>query len=62
MSLSAWDIKKKLGENGIKAYELASFLNITESAFSKRLRTASPEQLKEISSACDEYIKQKKAS
>lgn len=60
-ALTKWDIKSKLGKHDIRAYEVASYLNITESAFSKRLRCASPEQLAEIDAAVDALI-QKKAS
>ena len=60
--ISKWSIKARLGEYKLKQYELAAFLNITESGLSKKLREASSEQLKEIDRAVDELIRQRKAS
>lgn len=59
--ITKWSIKAKIGAAGLKAYEVAEYMHLTESAFSKRLRVASPEHLAEIDAAVDALI-QKKAS
>ena len=58
-ALTRWDIKAKIGKAGLKGYEVASHMNLTESAFSKRLREGNVDKLAEINAAVDDLIQSK---
>ena len=56
-----WDLRRKLKESGVRNYQLAEELGICESALSKRLRSPSKEQAKEITAALARVKKGMKA-
>lgn len=46
-----WELRRKIRESGVRNYELAETLGICESALSKRMRSPSKEQAREITAA-----------
>ena len=59
--LDKWTVKRKLQERRLCAYEVADYLNITESALSKRLRAPTQQQVEEVLSAIDRLAEKKTA-
>jgi hypothetical protein len=54
-----WALRRKIRESGVKNYELAEALGVCESALSKRMRSPSKDQAREISAALDQLKKKR---